>query len=487
MTLTIKLAPEDTSAAGLKSAESAAAYGWRDTEARVRFTWPGVAPPIELDLVVANAATDGTLVSPATLVAPTTAVLRHVRRYGPHRFPFQWTPTTPLAITDGMTITPIERRRISAWCNAARLIDARTLGLGAGFAAHSFDGLDEVSLTSTVFLDDKNRIDWAADYPGVEMRAVLLDFHRPDKKVPVKDLPLDERRKIVDTALLTATGNIIRELHAKRVQVFAGFYVDSGNPGAVTQTHAQRLLAFVRSKPDWKKFAAELFDFFDSRKLAIDGIWFDFEVASFNAGDKPELERLLREVADKFGERGMYVAFAAAPDTAGGIAGHFESHPASLGQYPNILVRPMSYDTRPGKVAGVTKICITGNPISATALDRVLERCLGHYGLHPAQVQLGTGLCSNESNAHTIALLENWSKQLRPTRAGLIHWNLQNTTDVDQYARCDRNLNGDGSTVFIPRGTFGQPIHGPFNQFRIDAMNAHLPADKQLAGWVDPP
>jgi hypothetical protein len=483
MTFKLLLASEAGTAG--TSAESDPKYGWRNTEVRIRFTDP--ATNLILDAVVANPTAAGELTSPWNLVAPIRAELLHVRRFAPHRYPFQWTPAKPVPITDGASLTPIERRRISAWANPSRLSDAQTLDLSAAFQGHSLNGLDEVSLVSTVFLDPDNRIDWAADYPGKEMRAVILDFHRPDKKVPVKQLDPAQRKQILDSALLTLTSNLIKRLHGKRVQVFAGFYVDSGNPDQVAKDHAARLLAFVRSKPNWATFANQLHGFFTDRGLAIDGIWFDFEVASFNEGDRPQIEALLHAVADRFGQDGKYVAFAAAPDTTGSVAHHFLSHPASLGQYPNILVRPMSYDTRPGTSdTGATLVCKPGAPIQATALDKVLDRCLTAYGLHPAQVQLGTGLCENVSNAHTRNLLTTWSQKLRSTRAGLIHWNLQDTKDADTYEICDRNLNGDGATVFIARATFGQPIQAPFNQHRIAAMNAHLPADQQLTGWVDP-
>lgn len=483
--MTFKLLLANEAGAAAASAETDPKYGWRHTEVRVRFTDPTTNQI--LDAVVANPTAAGALTSPWGLVAPVRAELLHVRRFAPHRYPFQWTPTTPLTITDGATITPIERRRISAWANPSRLSDAQTLDLSAAFQGHGLHGLDEISLVSTVFLDDHDKIDWAADYPGKEMRGVIVDFHRPDKKVPTAQLSPAARKQILDGALLTLTRNLIKRLHAKRVQVFAGFYVDSGNPDQVAKDHAARLLAFVRRKPNWTAFADELHGFFTSRELAIDGIWFDFEVASFNEGDRPQIEALLRAVADRFGQDGKYVGFAAAPDTKGGVAKHFLSHPASLGQYPNILVRPMSYDTRPGTSdTGVTLVCKAGAPIQATDLDKVLDRCLTAYGLHPAQVQLGTGLCENVSNAHTRNLLTTWSQKLRPTRAGLIHWNLQDTQDADTYAICDRNLNGDGTKVFIARATFGQPIQAPFNQHRIAAMNAHLPADQQLVGWVDP-
>jgi hypothetical protein len=483
MTLKLTLAPEPGTAPA--SAETQSNLAWHDTEVRVRLSLalPG-GSPLVLDTVVANAAPDGSLVSAWAIVPPATATLLHVRRYGPHRYPFQWTTATPFAVSDGMKITPVERRRISAWANASRLLDASSLDLNATFAGHQLTGLDDISLVSTVFLQDDNSINWAADFPGPEMREVIIDVHNKTGK-QTKNLTPAERTAILTPALETAMKNLVNRLHAKRVQVFAGFYVDSGNPGTVAQAHAARLLAFVRSKPDWVKFARDLFDFFESRSLEIDGIWFDFEVASFNQGDKPEIEKLLHAVADTFGERGRTVAFAAAPDSNGNVAKHFLSHPASLGQYPNILVRPMSYDTRPAKVNGVDQICVLGQPISATSLDQVLDQCLTRYGLHPAQVQLGVGLCDNTSGPHVLGLLRKWSKALRNTRAGIIHWNLQNQADADVYVECDRNLNGDGSTVLVERGTFGQPIHGPFNRDRVDAMNAVLPANQQIVSVID--
>ena len=57
------------------------------------------------------------------------------------------------------------------------------------------------------------------------------------------------------------------------------------------------------------------------------------------------------------------------------------------------------------------------------------------------------------------------------------HWNMQGQDDALTYAECDKRLNGDKTRVFVPRPTIGQPIQGPIDRQRADALGKSFPLE----------
>lgn len=466
MTFTIKLADAPgTEALALESART----GWRELELRTQATDTtgnttllGIGPPQH-----------GAVTSPYDPANVSKIELVAVRQHGPHYEPIEWRPEQPIALTDGMTLPPIpERLRISAWTPAVALIakngkgqatfDAgNRLTIDPRILASPCTGLDDVSIVNTVFLTGKIlgaspalEVGWADDFPGME----LIDIIKKNSALRLDDIRTD---------LLEKT---IAAFHAKRVQVFAGFYVDTGNTvklgsspaqEAVTKANAARLIELVgNSKWSMREFAQKLVGFFDDKQLEIDGIWFDFEVAAFPRGladtDEPRIRDLLYEVALAFGKEGRYVAFASAndqsahdtgtpahPPAAPSMLGHFFSHPSSLARMPNVITRPMSYDS--GRF-------------------NTVRQCYGHYGVLPQNLQIAVGLGNGKPNVD--AEMKNSAAQIRQNRCGLIHWAFRSANNLKAYEAADAIMNAGAP----PHGTFGQPIQGPLNRKRLQVM-----------------
>lgn len=470
MTFTIKLsdAPGTTALA-----KESTRTGWRDLELQVRYPGPSGADvttrigpavngQIDLDL-------DVSALGRFELVA--------ARQAGPHDEPIEWRPATPIALTNGMTLPPIpERLRISAWTPAVALVTKNAQGqavfdandrftIDAGIRGSPCTGLDDVSVITTVFLtgdildpSPTIAVDWAGDFPSVELNAII----RGNPKLDLDAIRLDLLQQTIAT------------FHAKRVQVFAGFYVDTGNTvalgsspaqDALTKQHAARLAELLdpAKNHSMAAFAQALVGFFDQRKLEIDGIWFDFEVASLSDKHAPRLRELVIEVARALGATGRYLAFASAHDQSGNIQSqppgtppgppamlaHFFSHPSSLARLPNVITRPMSYDG--GRFKTVTQ-------------------CYGHYQVLPQGLQIAVGVGNGKPNVDSDMVAA--APQIRANRCGLIHWAFQSSATYAAYAKTDAIMNKDAP----PHGTFGQPIQGPLNRQRLQVIQDAITA-----------
>ncbi len=495
---TITLAPADASDPSVTETH----FEWEDHEVILRLTAAdppfGIGPP--------NAGGEVTL-----FARDLTWQLDGVQHKGPHTWPIVYR-ATPSAATikagDSVTVTLKERHRISAWAEATSLVRKVAGGQADMRSDDSFGdrkrrnyyqlpgwlddlaGLDDVSVVSTVFFNSAgDDIDWARNL--LQDTDDSWDPNSDDAKAnpdsPANKLGASNLARHVDFNMvrLRFMRELIEACHARRIQVFAGFYVDSGNGNAASIDHSARMMKFVRGTADPVVMAGKLAAFFARNELEVDGVWFDFEVdklnprprgaTAFTTDDRPRIEAWVRAVADEFGKRGRYVAFAAAPDRNGQMQNHFFSHPADLAQYPNVLCRPMSYDSRPKTVGDVTVLCDSTKAGSAFVTpvqpaDRVgiAKRCLGFYGLHPAQLQIAVGHCSNESSGEVRGKLGPGATEARALRIGLIHWNLGGPDDAREYATCDANLNGPDP---IPRGTLGQPIQGPLNAERVKVLD----------------
>ncbi len=472
MTFTITLSDAPGTVALAKESQRS---GWRELELQVRYpsasgadvtSWigPAVNGVVTLDL-------DISALKKFELVA--------ARASGPHYDLIEARFATPIALSSGQTLAPIpERLRLSAWTPAVAVLTKNSAGqatfdstnhftIEPGILASPCTGLDDVSLITTVFLTDAIlassptiAIDWAADFPGTELVGII----RGNKKLDLDAIRLDFLRKVIAT------------FHAKRVQVFAGFYVDTGNTvaagssaaqAAVTTEHAARLAALLDPKKSFSMsdFAKQLVGFFDTRDLDIDGIWFDFEVASLSDAHEPRMRELIYEVSRALAVRGRYLAFASANDQAAGgnapgapnMISHFFSHPSSLATLPNVITRPMSYDSGRFK----------------TALQ-----CYGTYGVRPQGLQIAVGKGNGKPNVDS--LIESEAPQLRAHRAGLIHWAFQSAGSFVAYTKADAIMNKDAP----PHGTFGQPIQGPLNRDRLAVLQAAITAGKLVKDLV---
>jgi len=460
------------------AAQESAGTGWRELELILRGT--DANGPFLFKLgPVRPVGGKFAVTTPADMTAITKVELIAARQHGPHHDPIEWRPDQPIEVTDGQTLPAIpERLRITAWAppvalmaknNGHPIMDAQGyFSIRDEIIRSPCEGLDEMSVISTVFLTgdilDPGHptiaIDWADDFPN------------PNTVAYIKQQGWD-----LDAIRLDFLHKIIATLHAKRVQVFAGFYVDTGNhddffkvgptQSRITERHAARLVELLQnSNLQMRDFANCLVDFFESRGLEIDGIWFDFEVGGFktpglarslNAGDEPRMRELVYEVSRALAAGGRYLAFASAHDQAQALKPpgppnmqrHFYSHPSSLARLPNVITRPMSYDN--GRF-------------------NTIVQAYGHYQVLPQHLQIGVGIGGGTTLVNDQMKLG--APRFRDNRCGLIHWAFNNPASLQGYVEADKIMNQGAP----PHGTFGQPIQGPLNRQRLEVMQAAITA-----------
>jgi hypothetical protein len=169
---------------------------------------------------------------------------------------------------------------------------------------------------------------------------------------------------------------------------------------------------------------------------------------------------LYEAYADELGKQGRYLAYANSAFTShtDGISTWM---PYELAQYPNIIARPMSYQSE-ARRERVIKFALPDETAGA--------------GLHPGQIQ--TGLATAMPPTSTPAsIITEVDKTQRKYRVGFIQFGFNGSPAPDKahpkrtqssaFAEYDAALNPDGP----PHGTLGQPLQGPLNAERIAVLD----------------
>ena len=435
--------------------------GWDSTEIILELDPPG------------SGILDSCSIQPGTSTARLVTKLgasytvKEVRRVGPHFAPIIYqinepgkSPGTPIKVADKGSVT-IEcggRARISAWIDSAVMwnnkapmssdpnrIEKRWRGLTWG-------GLDDLTVLVSIWnVGQTDDVDWAENF-------VPASSGKPEKA--------------------KYFGQIIEMMHAQRVQVFAGMFSDTGVPGPSVKlgdAFTRWLRAKVAGqkgplKPLFANHAKKAVDFFDNQGLDIDGISMDHEIfitspptpgmTALNASDRPAITALYQAYADELGKKGRYLAYANSAFTShtDGISVWM---PYELAQYPNIIARPMSYQSEQRRER-VIKFALPDETAGA--------------GLHPGQLQ--TGLATAMPPTSTPAsIIAEVGKTQRKYRVGFIQFGFDGSSAPDKahpkrtqtsaFAEYDTALNPDGP----PHGTLGQPLQGPLNAERIAVLD----------------
>ncbi len=382
----------------------------------------------------------------------------HVRK--PHRLPVDYriwdkagkTVLTEPNVEPGTTLeVQISTRvRMSVWCFGAPFmndphsfnVDSKQLALLA--AAR----IDDVSMVDTICAKESN---WTDGGGGTDV--AWTGRLRPGG-VASGDPRLEDVRD-------TYIKNLVAGLRANKVQLILGYTIGNeghskpkpGEEPAASDTYCKGFTDWLRAaSPDVIREHARAIAAFVEKYDAA-GIGFDLEITSLGDAHRANLALLYREVSDQLAPRNGIVSYATAPFTEEGkvdgipcLSG-IQAQPFSLARdIPNLIARPMCYDTLPFKFE---------------TIGRSVDYAVGAAGLDPAQIQYG--IYGHAPGKGAGAAIDFCSNKLRPNRIGMVWYQVSQASSVATTTLTGDCKNAEAALNAgeAPQGTEGQPLQVP--------------------------